>query len=119
MVTQLPKGSRLPPNFEVFDFYDVKTKTAISVKTLNTNTPSRIKNPKQLYTSINGNIDDVVNFKYDIRNREKLTSAMITNREVVIATPQKTSTQQWEQINKAIVYGSEKNVKVKITVVKE
>ncbi|WP_413544709.1 hypothetical protein [Candidatus Symbiopectobacterium sp. NZEC135] len=38
---------------------------------------------------------------------------------MVIAFPKATTTPQWEQINKAIAYGSEKNVKVKITVVKE
>ncbi|MCW2487141.1 DUF637 domain-containing protein [Candidatus Symbiopectobacterium sp. NZEC127] len=119
MVTQLPKGSRLPEGFKAFDFYDVKTKTAISVKTLNTNTPSRIKDPKQLYTSIKGNIDDVVKFQGDRKLKVILEPSDITKREVIIAIPKTTSTQQWEQINKAIVYGSEKNVKVKITVVKE
>ena len=119
MVTQLPKGSRLPEGFKAFDFYDVKTKTAISVKTLNTNTPSRIKDPKQLYTSIKGNIDDVVKFDKDFKMGINIKSSDIAKREVVIAIPKATTTPQWEQINKAIVYGSEKNVKVKITVVKE
>lgn len=119
MVTQLPKGSRLPEGFKAFDFYDAKTKTAISVKTLNTNTPSRIKDPKQLYTSIKGNIDDVVKFQGDSKPGMMLEPSDITKREVVIAIPKSTSTPQWEQINKAIAYGSEKNVKVKITVVKE
>lgn len=119
MVTQLPKGSRLPEGFKTFDFYDVKAKTAISVKTLNTNTPSRIRDPKQLYTSIKRNIDDVVKFQGDRKLKVILEPGDITKREVVIAIPKSTTTQQWEQINKAIVYGSEKNVKVKITVVKE
>jgi hypothetical protein len=33
---QMPAGTRLPPNFKTFDFYDPSTGTAVSVKTLDT-----------------------------------------------------------------------------------
>ncbi|WP_445375075.1 DUF637 domain-containing protein [Photorhabdus tasmaniensis] len=118
VATQMPKGSRLPERFETFDFYDGKTGLAVSVKTLDTRTASRIKNPKQLYTSIKGNIDATVNFTEARLGKKNLNAGMISQREVRIAVPKATTVEQWEQINRAISYGSEKNVNVKIIVVK-
>nr|WP_242688701.1 hypothetical protein [Photorhabdus tasmaniensis] len=118
VATQMSKGSRLPERFETFDFYDGKTGLAVSVKTLDTRTASRIKNPKQLYTSIKGNIDATVNFTEARLGKKNLNAGMISQREVRIAVPKATTVEQWEQINRAISYGSEKNVNVKIIVVK-
>ncbi|WP_371827877.1 hypothetical protein [Litchfieldella anticariensis] len=36
LASQLPAGSRLPPNFKTFDFYDPTTRTVTSAKTLDT-----------------------------------------------------------------------------------
>lgn len=47
----LPSHARLPKNFKTFDFYDRATGTAISVKTLNTTTPAKVADPKQIYYS--------------------------------------------------------------------
>ncbi|MBS9442974.1 hypothetical protein EAE89_15015 [Photorhabdus heterorhabditis] len=114
----MPAGSRLPENFRTFDFYDQKTGIATSVKTLDTRTAARIKDPKQLYSSIKGNIDSVVDFSGYVKKGEEVTSSMISQREIRIAVPKATTVNQWEQINRAIVYGAEKNINVKITVVK-
>lgn len=48
----MPAGSRLPPNFKTFDFFDEKTGIATSAKTLDTNTPTSISNPNQVYSSL-------------------------------------------------------------------
>ncbi len=118
VATQMPKGTRLPKNFKVYDFYDEKTGLATSVKTLDTRTASKIKNPKQLYISMKGNIDDTVGFTKETKAGVTVTADMISKREVRIAIPKTTTPDQWEQINRAITYGAEKNVSVKITVVK-
>ncbi|WP_232832522.1 hypothetical protein [Photorhabdus sp. CRCIA-P01] len=118
VATQMPKDSRLPKNFRVYDFYDEKTGLATSVKTLDTRTASRIKNPKQLYTSMKENIDKTVGFTKETKAGVTVTADMISKREVRIAIPKTTIPDQWEQINRAITYGAEKNVSVKITVVK-
>ncbi|KMW72073.1 hemagglutinin [Photorhabdus luminescens subsp. luminescens] len=118
VATQMPKGSRLPKNTEAFDFYDEKTRVATSVKTLDTRTASKIKNPKQLYSSIKKNINDAANFTGGSKGPKVIDSSMISQREVWIAVPKTTTPDQWEQINRAITYGAEKNVNVKITVVK-
>ncbi|MCT8350136.1 hypothetical protein LGZ99_23810, partial [Photorhabdus temperata] len=110
--------SRLPKNFEVYDFYDGKTGIATSVKTLDTRTAARIKDPKQLYSSIKRNIDDASNFTEGSKGTKIIDSSMISQREVRIAVPKTTTPDQWEQINRAITYGTEKNINVKITVVK-
>ncbi|KAA1176705.1 hypothetical protein F0L16_19930 [Photorhabdus heterorhabditis] len=114
----MSKGTRLPKNFRTFDFYDQKTGIATSVKTLDTRTAARVKDPKQIYTSMKGNIDAVVNFKEAGKGEDIIKMNMISQREVRIAVPKTTTPEQWEQINHAIAYGADKNVNVKITVVK-
>ncbi|KMW71980.1 hypothetical protein TI10_17925 [Photorhabdus luminescens subsp. luminescens] len=56
----------------MYDFYNEKTYLAIRVKTLDTRTASRIKNPKQLYTSMKENIDKVVGFIDGSKSTEPL-----------------------------------------------
>ncbi|OCQ53932.1 hypothetical protein Ppb6_00952 [Photorhabdus australis subsp. thailandensis] len=118
VATQMPKDSRLPKNFRTFDFFDLETGLATSVKTLDTRTASRVKDPKQLYTSMKKNIDDVANFTEDSKGNRVVNADEILQREVRIAVPKITTPEQWEQINRAITYGTEKNINVKITVVK-
>ncbi|MQL48311.1 hypothetical protein GEA64_10260 [Photorhabdus khanii] len=114
----MPKGTRLPEGFKTFDFYDLATRTAVSVKTIDTRTAARIKDPKQIYTSMKGNIDSAADFSGHTKGESKITSSMISQREVRVAVPKVTTVEQWEQINRAIAYGVERNVNVKITVVK-
>ncbi|NHB97270.1 hypothetical protein C5470_12990 [Photorhabdus stackebrandtii] len=114
----MPKGTRLPENFKTFDFYDLETGLATSVKTLDTRTAARVKDPKQLYTSMKKNIDDVANFTKESKGNRVVSADEILQREVRIAVPKITTPEQWEQINRAITYGTEKNINVKITVVK-
>ncbi|CNH65979.1 Possible hemagglutinin (DUF637) [Yersinia thracica] len=44
--TQLPADARLPKNFKTFDYYNPISRTAISVKTLDTTTAGRVANPR-------------------------------------------------------------------------
>lgn len=118
MARQLPPASRLPENFKTFDFFDEKSGVATSVKTLDTNTRSRIENPGRIYTTLKGHIDSTLTFKEHELKGKVVYAKNITKREVIVAVPKVTTTQQWEQINKAIVYGTDKGVNVKITVVK-
>lgn len=118
MGTQLPEGSRLQPNFKTFNFYDPSSGTATRAKTLDTTTPAKISNTSQVYNSLKGNIDDVAKFEsYTLKN-ELLTSSMIGNREVLVAVPLETTPAQWEQINRAILYGQSQGAKLIITMVK-
>lgn len=60
--TQLPAGSRPPPNFKTFDFFDEATGISISAKTLDTTTAAKLANQSQVYSSLKVNIDAAANF---------------------------------------------------------
>ena len=115
----LPKTTdRLPVGFRTFDYYDASSKTAYSVKTLDTQTSSRLNNPKQLYGSIKKNINDAANFNEASRAGIDLNSSMISNKEIKLAVPASTTTVQWNEINRAIEYGKNQGVKVTVTQIK-
>lgn len=115
----LPKSTmRLPANFDSFDFYDFSTGTAISAKTLNTLTNSRLANPANRFTKMKGYVDDVVKFEFKAKGGFELTSEMILARQVNVAIPPSVNARQLQQIERGIVYGASHNVKVVVTKVK-
>jgi filamentous hemagglutinin len=116
--TQMSTGSRLPPNFKTFDFYDEATGVATSAKTLDTTTAAKIVNPTQVYSSLKGNIDAVANFTEASLGTTTLTADEITARQLEVAVPSGTTPAQWQQINSAIQYGQSMGVKLIVTPVK-
>ena len=48
----------------------------------------------------------------------ELTSDMIDKKSLYIGLPEKTTKEQWEGINSAIKNAHEKNVDIKITIIK-
>ncbi|PRH23991.1 hypothetical protein C6T53_18205 [Burkholderia multivorans] len=115
----MPAGSRLPPNFKTFDFYDIETRTATSAKTLDTTLQSRVTNPQQVYASVKSNIDAMLNYDkpYTLLGT-RVDPAQIVSKELQLAVPEQTNAVQWEQINRAIQYGESQGVKVVVTTVK-
>jgi contact-dependent growth inhibition (CDI) system restriction endonuclease-like protein len=59
----MPMGSRLPKNHNVFDFRDRVTWEAVSAKTLDTTTSSRLVKPERVYYTLKKSIDAAVNFE--------------------------------------------------------
>ncbi len=116
--SSLPSSARLPQNFKTFDYYDVSTKTAVSAKSLDTQTMAKLANPNQIYSSIKGNIDAAAKFDTYTLSRKTIDSSMIANREVQLAVPATTTKTQWTEINRAIEYGKSQGVTVKVTQVK-
>lgn len=116
--TQLPQNSRLPVNFKTFDYYNRISRTAISVKTLDTTTAARVANPRQIYNSLKGNIDTVAKFQEYSLSKRKLDSSMISSKEIQLAVPANTTKVQWAEINRAIEYGKSQRVNVRVTQVK-
>nr|WP_025421479.1 hypothetical protein [Sodalis praecaptivus] len=57
------KSTRTPDTFKTFDYFDEATGSAVSVKTLNTLSNSKINDPKRIYSSIKNNIDDTIKFQ--------------------------------------------------------
>ncbi|MCD1125599.1 hypothetical protein LPW36_06165 [Jinshanibacter sp. LJY008] len=114
----LPADARLPQNFKTFDYYDGATKTAVSAKSMDTQTMAKLANPNQVYSSIKGNIDAAAKFEKASLSGDTLTSSMIVNREIQLAIPANTTKKQWTEINRAIEYGKSQGVVVKVTQVK-
>ncbi|WP_239423807.1 VENN motif pre-toxin domain-containing protein [Snodgrassella communis] len=115
---ELPAGSRLPPNFKTFDYFDRVTGKAVSVKTLDTTTPAKIANPKQIFNTLKNNIDAAADFtRHELRGATVL-STDISSREIRLAVPATTNKVQWQQIHRAIDYGKSRGVKVIVTEVK-
>ena len=114
----LSADARLPQNFKTFDYYDATTKTAISAKTLDTQTVSRLAKPEQIYSTMKGYIDKAANFSEYTLSRRTLNADMIKQREIHIAIPANSNAVQRQQIHRAIEYGNSRNVKVKITEIK-
>lgn len=113
---KLPESARLPYGFKTFDYYDIATRQAISVKTLNTSAKS-YQSPNSVNRKINQHIDKIDEFKTGGRGKFKLTKDMIQIKDLHIAVPKTTSLAQWLEINKSINYATERNITVKVTVV--
>jgi filamentous hemagglutinin len=114
---QMPAGTRLPPNFKTFDFYDPSTGSAVSVKTLDTMTPSRIVNPQQVYSSLKTSVDAAAGFTEYSLSGKNLNASDIQSREVQVAVPPTTNELQWAQIKRAVDYAATKGVTLNVKVV--
>ena len=114
----LPSDARLPKNFKTFDYYDSRDGLAISAKTLDTQTASRMLKPRQIYSTLKNYIDKAANFKTYSLSSVKLNADTITRREIHLAIPAQTTKEQWQQINKAIEYGKTHGINVKVTEIK-
>jgi filamentous hemagglutinin len=114
----LPVDARLPKNFKTFDYYDGVTRIAISAKTIDTQTTSKINNPRQIYTKLKNDIDATLKFDSWELSGKELSNSMISHREIHLAIPANTTKNQWVQINKAIDYATDKNVKLIVTEIK-
>ena len=111
----LPIDARLPRNFKVFDYYNATTGTAISAKTLDTQTTARLSKPEQLYSTMKGYIDKTANFKSYELSGVPLRADMIKQREIHLAIPAQTNKEQRLQLQRVVEYGENLNIKVKIT----
>ncbi|HHQ4555470.1 TPA: VENN motif pre-toxin domain-containing protein [Aeromonas veronii] len=114
----LPADARLPKNFKTFYYYDGATKTAVSAKTMDTQTMAKLANPNQVYSSIKGNIDAAAKFETAKLSGQEIRASMFSNREIQIAVPSNTTKIQWTEINRAIEYGKSQGVIVKVTQLK-
>ena len=119
LTTQLPEGTaQLPTNFKTFDFFNPDTGVATSAKTLDTTTAAKLANPQQIYNSLQGNINSILDFTEYERSEVELNQSMIQSSELRVAVPANTTSAQWQQINRAIQYGKDNGVNVIVNPVK-
>ena len=114
----LSANARLPKNFKTFDYFDRGTGTAISAKTLDTQTTARLSKPEQLYSTMKGYIDKTANFEQHSLSGMTLRADMIKQREIHLAIPAQTNKEQRLQLQRVVEYGKNLNIKVKITEIK-
>jgi hypothetical protein len=116
--TQLPAGTRLPPNFKTFDFFDDATGVATSAKTLNTLAPGYSSNPASIYSSLTGYINDMRSFTSYTLQGTTVDAAAISAREMQLAVPAGTTAAQWAQITRAVNYANSLGMRVTVTVIR-
>ncbi|HID9460754.1 TPA: DUF637 domain-containing protein [Proteus mirabilis] len=110
---------RLHLNAKTFDYYDDKTGEYISVKTLNTQTESRLKNPKSLKNTLNTYISAIDNYNGERGGDVKVIPEKIKQKTIELGVPEKTTKEQWDAINDSIKNASSKNIKVNITIIED
>ena len=103
-------------NFKAFDaFYKGK---AWSVKTLNLLDDSYTKKPSQIYSTLKGYLDDMINFTSDSKLGQTLNNSDITSKVMELGIPRGATKAQIQQINRVIEYGAKNNIKVNVRITK-
>ena len=109
----LPGISRLLPGSKAFDRYYPDEREAISDKTLNTLSPSYIKNPRRIFTVLKGYVDAAD--KYKPRAQSDLEPVVIDKKTIHLAVPDFTAASQWHHVMRAILYAKERKVTLIVT----
>jgi hypothetical protein len=102
----MPTGTqKLPYGFRIFDLKQAAEGgvKAISVKTLDTMTPARIANPRQIFYTVNKHVRDMLNFVKPQRHYSDIMKRSdIVSRELQLVIPANTSTVAIREITNAI-----------------
>jgi filamentous hemagglutinin len=109
-----PSSSRLPVGFKSLDFFDEATGVATSVKTLDTATPAKLQRPADVYSSLKGNIDNLANFTRAGKGDTTVDQSKISARILQVGVPSDATSLQMYQVQRALEYGKEIGVTVKI-----
>ena len=104
--------ARLPQNFESFDFYDAVTAKAVSAKTLDTTTASRIAKPEQIYSTLKGYVDKMAVEKTRSLSSVRLTPDMIASKRLDLAVPTGTNQAAMSEISRAVEYAQSQGVEL-------
>ncbi len=111
-----PNVQKLAPGSKTFDHFDQDFGDAISSKTLDTLTYSRVMNPQSIYGKLTKYVDAVAN--YSPRASIDIDPSRIRTKAIQLAVPEYTSAEQWQYISRAVQYGRQKGVSVMVTRIK-
>lgn len=100
-----------------FDLVNDETGEAISAKTLDTLTASRIKRPQQLLSKVKGFVHAAED--YQPRREDDVDPGKIRSKTIQVAIPQYTSPAQWRYLNLGIRYAKERGISLVITRIAE
>lgn len=113
----LAEKNRLFINFKTLDFFDPITGLAINAKTINTTTSTRISSPTKISKKTKHYIDETIKFKEYTLGPDTVKAEWITERQLQVAIPKQTTTEQFEHLDRAIKYGESVDVRVFVTLV--
>jgi len=106
---------KLAPGSKGFDHFDQLFRDAVSSKTLNTLTYSRIMNPENIYGTLKKYVDATAKYTERSGSSIDVEASLIRTKTIQLAVPGETSAEQWQYINKAVDYGRQKGVSVMVT----
>ena len=110
------KNNVLHPKSWTQDYFDAKTGTATSVKSINLNAKT-YQNGSGLSSKIKCDVNATLDFNKYSLNKKYLNSADINKRIVNIVVDDRPLNQsQMENFKKAVDYGRLNNVEVKVTI---
>jgi hypothetical protein len=112
-----PELMRLKPKVTTFDLFNPISGEAISAKTLNTLSVSRIRNPQNIYGEIKGYVNEAMD--YQPVKQSDLDPAQIKSKSIYLAVPEWTSPTQWRHLIRATIYGKDNGVPIVIIRVRE
>jgi hypothetical protein len=107
----------LRPGATAFDQFDVTTGEATSSKTMDTKTMSYIRRPQEIYRTMKGYVDEVLDYQ-PIRDTD-IRPALIKSKTIQLAIREQMSREQRRQLLRAIIYGKDNGVRVVTTGIKD
>jgi phage-related protein len=114
-VYEASQGANLVRNYPVIDKF-VKG-VATSIKTLDFNMPSYVKNPKSIFSTLKGYIDKLAEFKG--ANVGGINTVNQIEKKILnVGVPKGANEQQIKMLQQAVEYGKSLNIEVQIKAVK-
>ncbi|MEQ5294383.1 hypothetical protein ABN249_02575 [Providencia rettgeri] len=110
------KAERMPYGFETFDYFSKGE--VVSVKTLNTSAKTHQKQ-NEINRVLNSYINKVNDFKGASKSGVELKSSDIKTKTIELGVLDKTTASQWLEINQSIIYAAEKNISLRVIIVKQ
>ncbi|MCA0371181.1 MAG: hypothetical protein LCH26_08785 [Proteobacteria bacterium] len=107
--------ARLPAGFRTLDVRDLSVGLGVSVKTIDTLTPAKLREPKQVYQTLRRYVNDLVDFKDSKLLGVEVKAKQIPTRVLEVGIPYNTQPAQMAQVIRVIEYGAENGIIVKVT----
>lgn len=117
VVPELEKAgiSRLAPNTNTFDAFNKISGHAVSIKSLNTQTPAKLLDPKQLEYAMDSYVRKVKGVKIipeTKAQRFEIKRSDVLSSEIRIGVPKATNMDQWLSLQKSAMKAEKQGIKI-------
>ena len=110
-----PQGiARLAPNTNTFDAFNPISGHAVSIKSLNTQTPARIADPRQMEHLLNRYVTKTKGFKgiSETKLQYEITKNQVLSSEIRVGVPKETTMDQWLSLQKSAIKAEQEGIKI-------